>query len=729
MAMFALTSQAAYYLVGEAPFGNGWDPSNGLEMTLNSDGLYSVKGTVNGTIYFVLADNLAAAGDWTTFNNEYRIGPLGANEEVTVGSWITTQKAAGNGNGSYKFTGTGSEYVITYNPYISKFKIEGYVAPIVIDTYTVAGTPASVFGTEWDPSNETNNMLKLDDGTYTLTKYGCQLAGDELKFKVVGNHDWGFAWPDDNYVVTVDESGFYDVTINFNPETKEITVETVQAGTFDPTTGELYVLGDVNDNGGWDPSKGFKMDTEDGNIFTAQITTTGNNIDENDGVNYSYFQFTTKLGENSEDWSGISAYRIGAIENDYLLAEDLYGVEIGLGNFGTANSFKIADGTYDLTVNLENKTLVVNPAGSGPVEESYQLKKVWEVNDLTSIMATTNDVRQGFGMNSKFYINDKANQTILVLGKNGLTDTTYPGGANCGLTRDEAGNLVVSNATFPGSWTEATIKVINPQTGEMKEYTVPEECGLLGRCDFIGFAKGNLMENGSLYLTGGNTNDENNPFTTGVAILTITDGEVNTDESYNAACDGLTGQTSTVINYYKDLNGEDAMVYAYRSGNPSKLTFDGDNLIATPIILPGKGHANGIFPFIWDGKEFFIYPIMPDYQNGFAIAESGAEAPIIEVASTVAGNANTFQGDWLNAEVDEDGAGVTIYQYYPGGSIAAYRLTKGTGAVDEIADVDKVVAGVRYYNIMGQEMKEINGLTIVVTTYTDGSHSAVKVIK
>ena len=171
------------------------------------------------------------------------------------------------------------------------------------------------------------------------------------------------------------------------------------------------------------------------------------------------------------------------------------------------------------------------------------------------------------------------------------------------------------------------------------------------------------------------------------------------------------------------------MVYAYRSGNPSKLTFDGDNLIATPIILPGKGHANGIFPFIWDGKEFFIYPIMPDYQNGFAIAESGAEAPIIEVASTVAGNANTFQGDWLNAEVDEDGAGVTIYQYYPGGSIAAYRLTKGTGAVDEIADVDKVVAGVRYYNIMGQEMKEINGLTIVVTTYTDGSHSAVKVIK
>ena len=49
--------------------------------------------------------------------------------------------------------------------------------------------------------------------------------------------------------------------------------------------------------------------------------------------------------------------------------------------------------------------------------------------------------------------------------------------------------------------------------------------------------------------------------------------------------------------------------------------------------------------------------------------------------------------------------------------------------VDEIGVDGKVVSSVRYYNIMGQEMREANGLTIVVTTYTDGSHDAVKVIK
>jgi hypothetical protein len=33
------------------------------------------------------------------------------------------------------------------------------------------------------------------------------------------------------------------------------------------------------------------------------------------------------------------------------------------------------------------------------------------------------------------------------------------------------------------------------------------------------------------------------------------------------------------------------------------------------------------------------------------------------------------------------------------------------------------------YNLMGQEMKDADGLTIVVTTYTDGSISSAKVLK
>ena len=48
--------------------------------------------------------------------------------------------------------------------------------------------------------------------------------------------------------------------------------------------------------------------------------------------------------------------------------------------------------------------------------------------------------------------------------------------------------------------------------------------------------------------------------------------------------------------------------------------------------------------------------------------------------------------------------------------------------VDEL-NADKAVAGVRYFNMAGQEMQQAEGLTIVVTTYTDGTTSAVKVMK
>ena len=49
-------------------------------------------------------------------------------------------------------------------------------------------------------------------------------------------------------------------------------------------------------------------------------------------------------------------------------------------------------------------------------------------------------------------------------------------------------------------------------------------------------------------------------------------------------------------------------------------------------------------------------------------------------------------------------------------------------AINEM-NAGKTIAAVRYFNMAGQEMQEANGMTIVVTTYTDGTSSAVKVMK
>ncbi len=55
-------------------------------------------------------------------------------------------------------------------------------------------------------------------------------------------------------------------------------------------------------------------------------------------------------------------------------------------------------------------------------------------------------------------------------------------------------------------------------------------------------------------------------------------------------------------------------------------------------------------------------------------------------------------------------------------------VAPGYTEVEEM-NASKTVAGVRYFNMAGQEMQEANGMTIVVTTYTDGTTSAVKVMK
>ena len=62
------------------------------------------------------------------------------------------------------------------------------------------------------------------------------------------------------------------------------------------------------------------------------------------------------------------------------------------------------------------------------------------------------------------------------------------------------------------------------------------------------------------------------------------------------------------------------------------------------------------------------------------------------------------------------------------GEMYAYVAQAGFTNVNEL-NSNKPVANVRYYNVTGQEMAQPQGVTIVVTTYTDGTTSTAKVVK
>ena len=241
VALLAISSRAAYYIVGAEPFGN-WDITSGMELTPNSDGTYGCKVNINSSTWFVFADGLAdSPDDWVTFNTQYRIGPVsGADEMVTAGwDWIPVKKQ--NSDGAFCFNGWG-EYVITLDPIAAQFKIEP-VPDFEPDVYTVVGTPEAVFGTVWDNDNDSNDMTwNRVSGCYELEKNGCELAaGTEIQYKIVKNHYWGTTWPEENLVYRIERSGIYSLKFTF--DARALKCDITVTG-FTP-----YLRGDVNEDG------------------------------------------------------------------------------------------------------------------------------------------------------------------------------------------------------------------------------------------------------------------------------------------------------------------------------------------------------------------------------------------------------------------------------------------------------------------------------------------------
>ena len=94
-------------------------------------------------------------------------------------------------------------------------------------------------------------------------------------------------------------------------------------------------------------------------------------------------------------------------------------------------------------------------------------------------------------------------------------------------------------------------------------------------------------------------------------------------------------------------------------------------------------------------------------------------------------------GDWMlyTGELNFDDEGTYMVEAY---AIAPNKTESDHiwdgFTVSKLVDVEEIMAGktvanVRYFNVTGQEMAQPSGLTIQVTTYTDGTTSAVKVVK
>ena len=89
-------------------------------------------------------------------------------------------------------------------------------APEPQHTYTVAGAPAALFGQEWNASYAENDMVFLANQAYMWIKDSVLLNAGTVEFKVVEDHAWTNAWPEQNYKLAIPEDGYYSILIAFN---------------------------------------------------------------------------------------------------------------------------------------------------------------------------------------------------------------------------------------------------------------------------------------------------------------------------------------------------------------------------------------------------------------------------------------------------------------------------------------------------------------------------------
>ena len=109
---------------------------------------------------------------------------------------------------------------------------------------------------------------------------------------------------------------------------------------------------------------------------------------------------------------------------------------------------------------------------------------------------------------------------------------------------------------------------------------------------------------------------------------------------------------------------------------------------------------------------------------------------VTEIPSSVFFNSWNLSSYSANLYYDEEPlflhrVGIQVYYTIDGvrnQSDIVYLEVFPSSDVDELV-AGKQVAGVRYYNLAGQEMAQPNGLTIQVTTFTDGTRTTTKVIK
>ena len=220
-------AEDTYVVAGNGPATNGveWDGTAEVNKMTTTD-----KDT-----YTLVVENATLAADgiytWKVVKNGSEWIPDG------MGNDLKLEVAE---DGIYTVT---YKYVVSTGEETATLEKTGDI-PVVETTWTVAGASVRdaaagandiLFGLTWDATATDNDMVKGNDGLWTLKKASVALTTNNvITFKVYKNHAFDESYPEENMTCEVTANSVYDVTFTFNEETKVVTVQLTDVA---PVTG------------------------------------------------------------------------------------------------------------------------------------------------------------------------------------------------------------------------------------------------------------------------------------------------------------------------------------------------------------------------------------------------------------------------------------------------------------------------------------------------------------
>lgn len=342
----------------------------------------------------------------------------------------------------------------------------------------------------------------------------------------------------------------------------------------------------------------------------------------------------------------------------------------------------------------------------------------------TDVAPLTLDVRQGFGRDGKFYLQNKAAKTIEVWNETGKIQE-IPSGAGTNITFDDAGNILVRIGTFPYPFNKDIneLRIIPADGSAAIDIALSGITG--GRLDFWGHVQGNVLDKetgGIIYM--GTT------YYPQLVEIPIIDGKQDVANTYTytyASPFEVAGNfaTTTIISAWEGKENVSILSPLFNKTNCNsiqKLSLDEDGNWShdSYYITPRHSGCAGFYIFKLGGQDYIVYPSGSNNADGFTVSKLATKAiPDVEesdesvrIATKYSeqkddGNpmyiGNAFYGNHLSAEAISE-TQAHIYQYFPSGYIAKYLFTVegGTGVAKVETPKATIIGGKGEITIEGE---------------------------